>query len=84
MNRKMEIINGIRVSKCGAKHMKPFPAVVMETRKEVKPEVKTETKQEKVKKNYFNQVEPEQVKEPESLFGFRKGRRENATTEDEQ
>jgi hypothetical protein len=81
MNRKMEIINGIRVSKCGAKHMKPFPAVVM-----TRPDVKLPEIQEPIKKKEQRKPEPmrEERKEPESLFDFRKGRRENATTEDEQ
>lgn len=86
MNRKLEIINGLRVSKCGARFVgvNPFPAVAMETRKEVIPETKTESKPEKVKKNYFNPVEPEPAKGKDSLFDFRKDHRGSAEIEDEQ
>lgn len=93
MKRKMEIINGIRVSKCGAKHMKPFPAVVMQKQEPVaetvkkkeykKPEPPTPPNGKIIREGSYPR-KPNET-EPESLFDFRKGRRGNAAmTEDEQ
>jgi len=81
MNRKLEIINGLRVSKCGARHvgMKTFPAVIAKPTSKPEPVniLKEKEPEKKSMKEYSRkalETESREQEQEESLFGIRKKR----------